>query len=100
MHDTRRNRSDKSGVIISLYNVLNHTKTRMGDRLLRAWLQQPLTNIDIIRERHEVVSMLVVNTSTRCAVRDGIDCLFNCPDLEKLGINMQSFNDFYFIIRI
>ena len=40
---------------ISLFSVLDHTKTPMGGRLLRQWLGQPLLDIEQLRQRQEAV---------------------------------------------
>ncbi|QCI23948.1 DNA mismatch repair protein MutS [Buchnera aphidicola (Macrosiphoniella sanborni)] len=42
----------------TLSKILNKTVTLMGSRLLNRWLNSPLKNIDIIRNRHESVKYL------------------------------------------
>jgi DNA mismatch repair protein MutS len=42
-----------------LYGVLNRTATPMGARRLRAWLSQPLQDLDAIRRRQETVRAFV-----------------------------------------
>ena len=46
---------DKQG---SLLWVLDHTKTAMGTRLLRKWIEQPLISCNAIRKRQEAVAEL------------------------------------------
>ena len=41
---------------LSLFSVLDHTKTPMGGRLLRQWLGQPLLDIQMLGERQEAVA--------------------------------------------
>ena len=49
----------------SLLWVLDHTKTPMGGRMLRAWVERPLLNPTVIRRRLSAVSELVGNTVLR-----------------------------------
>jgi len=46
---------------VSLLEILDHTKTPMGARLLRKWILLPLTNIEAILSRQQVVSELYYN---------------------------------------
>ena len=41
----------------SLFWLLDETKTAMGMRLLRSWIQRPLIDLDSIIERQEVVQV-------------------------------------------
>lgn len=45
----------------SLYGALNRTVTPMGARRLRDWLSQPLSDVNAIRERQEVVRAWIEN---------------------------------------
>ena len=65
----------------SLLWVLDKTKTSMGKRMLRNWLEQPLLNIAKITKRHNAVSELVENPSLR---DDLIESLTGCQDMERL----------------
>jgi DNA mismatch repair protein MutS len=38
-----------------LINLINHTKTPMGKRLMRSWLNEPLKNIQAIEKRQSIV---------------------------------------------
>ncbi len=75
--ETMRNR-EKRG---SLLWVLDKTKTSMGKRMLRSWLEQPLLNIAKITKRHNAVSELCENPSIR---DDIIESLTGCQDMERL----------------
>ncbi len=75
--ETMRNREKKG----SLLWVLDKTKTSMGKRMLRSWLEQPLLNIAKITKRHNAVSELVENPSLR---DDLIETLTGCQDIERL----------------
>ena len=75
--ETMRNR-EKRG---SLLWVLDKTKTSMGKRMLRSWLEQPLLSIAKITKRHNSVEELTENPAVR---DDIIEVLTGCQDLERL----------------
>ena len=47
----------------TLVSVLDHTKTAMGSRLLKRWLNQPLRNRDILHDRQDAVCELLTQYS-------------------------------------
>ncbi|MGN0504760.1 MAG: DNA mismatch repair protein MutS [Ruminococcus sp.] len=49
----------------SLFWVLDNTKTAMGKRLLRTWIENPLMNVGIISNRQGAVAELVGDTVLR-----------------------------------
>ena len=49
----------------SVFGVLDHCKTPMGRRLLERWLRQPLTDLDAITKRQNVVEFLVDDSELR-----------------------------------
>lgn len=69
---------DKRG---SLLGVLDKTRTAMGGRLLRSWLERPLLNPALISKRLDAVEELAGNTVAR---EDLIECLRQVSDLERL----------------
>ncbi len=75
--ETMRNR-EKRG---SLLWVLDKTKTSMGKRMLRSWLEQPLIGIAGITKRHNAVTELYENPALR---DDIISQLTGCQDMERL----------------
>ena len=75
--ETMRNR-EKRG---SLLWVLDKTKTSMGKRMLRSWLEQPLVGIAGITKRHNAVSELYENPNLR---DDLVSSLTGCQDMERL----------------
>ncbi len=75
--ETMRNR-EKRG---SLLWVLDKTKTSMGKRMLRSWIERPLINTARIIKRHNAVAELVDNPSLR---DDLIGSFIGCQDLERL----------------
>jgi len=66
----------------TLFAVLDHTHTPMGARLLKRWVNQPLTQLAPIRERLDGVAELVQAADTRSALA-GI--LARVGDLERLS---------------
>lgn len=43
----------------TLYDLLDSCSTSMGSRMLRRWLNQPLRNLDEIRQRHDAIENLL-----------------------------------------
>ena len=64
----------------SLLWVLDQTRTPMGARLLRRWLNQPLLDISAINARLDAVELFVRDTALRTAVRD---LLAGMRDIER-----------------
>lgn len=75
--ETLRSKSKKG----SLLWVLDKTKTAMGKRLLRSWLERPLVNIDKIHKRQDAVEELVQNTILR---KDLESSLSGINDIERI----------------
>ena len=65
----------------SLLWVLDKTKTAMGKRLLKSWLEQPLINPAAINKRLNAVEELVNNSVMRA---DLIEALSGIYDMERL----------------
>ncbi len=65
----------------SLLWVLDKTKTAMGARLLRSYMEQPLIDYDMINQRLEAVSQLKDNMITREEIREYLNPIY---DLERL----------------
>jgi DNA mismatch repair protein MutS len=66
----------------SLIEVLDHSQTRMGSRLLHDWLVRPSIDLEEIGERHRAVSELVDSSQLLHELRDALTEL---PDLERLA---------------
>jgi DNA mismatch repair protein MutS len=47
----------------TLVNIMDECATPMGGRLLRRWLHRPLRNIQILRERHHTIGILLETQS-------------------------------------
>ncbi len=65
----------------SLLWVLDKTKTAMGARLLRSYIEQPLIEADAIEERFDAVEELNANLITREELREYLNSIY---DLERL----------------
>jgi DNA mismatch repair protein MutS len=65
----------------SLLSVLDHTVTPMGKRLMRAWVSQPLLDVDKIKARQDGVAHFFDNGMTRAEMRAALKPL---ADLERL----------------
>ena len=65
----------------SLLWVIDKTKTAMGKRLIRSWLEHPLMNISRINNRHAAVEELVGDTVLRLELTDSLTGIF---DIERL----------------
>lgn len=84
--NTRRNleltqtmmNKEKKGSLIWL---LDKTKTAMGKRLLRYWIEHPLLNLSTILKRQGAVSELVNDTIQRMEITDALVGIF---DIERL----------------
>ncbi len=48
---------------VTLLEVIDHTVSPMGGRMLKRWLALPLKNIEKIRRRHQVISYLIKEES-------------------------------------
>ena len=75
--ETLRNQERKG----SLLWVLDRTKTSMGARLLRSWLEKPLLSPALIKRRLNAVSELVDGNMVRGEVREA---LRRVEDMERL----------------
>ena len=65
----------------SLLWVIDKTKTAMGSRLIRQWLEKPLLNPIHIKKRQEAVRVLAENVVTRDALTQELRQVF---DMERL----------------
>ncbi len=75
--ETMRNK-DKRG---SLLGVLDHTRTAMGKRLIRTWIERPLINPAPISRRQNAVDELVHQTVLRAELRELLSSIY---DLERI----------------
>ncbi|MBP2623922.1 DNA mismatch repair protein MutS [Streptococcus oricebi] len=66
----------------SLYWLMDETKTAMGTRLLRSWIQQPLIDLEQIKQRQDIVELFLANFFER---NDLAESLKGVYDLERLA---------------
>lgn len=66
---------------LSLFKFMNFTKTKMGERMLKNNILQPLTDETSISERLQSVNELKMNENLFEFIRDELK---NCQDLDKL----------------
>ena len=65
----------------SLLWILDKTKTAMGGRTLRSWMEQPLIDIDKIKKRLDAVDELCQDSVSRDEIREYLNPIY---DLERL----------------
>ena len=69
------------GVSYTLLEVLDNTRTAMGCRMLRSWIQHPLTDLARIADRHEAVDILYRSQKLLASIRDILSSIL---DVERL----------------
>jgi DNA mismatch repair protein MutS len=77
------NGADKKGLL----EILDHTKSPMGARLLKRWLIFPLQSIAQINARLNAVEYLIQSTAERTNTSTLIE---SCGDLERLASKLAS----------
>ncbi|MDR0936854.1 MAG: DNA mismatch repair protein MutS [Oscillospiraceae bacterium] len=76
--ETLRNRERKG----SLLSIIDKTKTSMGARLLRAWLEKPLLSLNLINRRLCAVDELTRSTAVRGEIGVTLKAI---EDMERLA---------------
>ena len=69
------------GVKGTLLDVLDRTLTPMGARLLKQWLESPLTDISTIQRRQAAVAELISRNGERCEIQSYLDSIY---DFERI----------------
>ncbi|MBO4779022.1 MAG: DNA mismatch repair protein MutS, partial [Selenomonadaceae bacterium] len=70
----------------TLFDVLDFTKTALGNRLLRRWLESPLVDVTAINRRLDAVEELFKNFTTRRNLRE---TLRDIHDFERLMTKIE-----------
>ena len=85
---TRRNleltkpiREGRSAKKSTLLGLIDRTKTAMGGRMLRSWVNQPLADINAINARQEAVAAFSEDIILRSAIGDAMSKVY---DLERI----------------
>ena len=75
--------SDKTKEGLSVFGILNNTRTILGKALLREWLLRPSTSIPVINARHEAVSCFVnpENVSIVSSMQTHLKGIKNVPKI-------------------
>ncbi|KAF7989668.1 hypothetical protein HCN44_008342 [Aphidius gifuensis] len=71
------------GSTTSIQGLLDKCRTPLGHRLVSQWVRQPLKDLALIKERHDIVEQLVNNNDLRKVLSE--DHLRRVPDLEQLA---------------
>ncbi|MFC3927023.1 DNA mismatch repair protein MutS [Streptococcus caprae] len=66
----------------SLFWLLDETKTAMGTRLLRTWIDRPLVSLEAIAERQEVIQTFLNQFFERADLTDSLKGVY---DIERLA---------------
>lgn len=72
----------------SILTLLDKCRTPQGRRLLAQWVRQPLKDLSLIKERHDVVEALVNDNELRSGLNE--DYLRRIPDLQVLAKKLSS----------
>ncbi len=97
----------------SLFWVLDKTRTSMGKRLLRSWIERPLLNTDKIKSRLEGVEELISNVLVMDDLHDFLGKIgdiqrllgkisfgsANCRDLKSLSSSISMFTNIRLSIK-
>lgn len=62
--------------------LLDETKSAMGGRLLRQWIERPLINQEKIEKRLDIIEILIENFIERETIKDMVNDIY---DIEKLA---------------
>ncbi|PVU93310.1 hypothetical protein BB561_003352 [Smittium simulii] len=74
----------------TLYSSINHTKTKMGSRLLRLNILQPSTDLQTINSRLDAVEELISNECTFFGLQEELKKI---PDIDFIINNMIQITD-------
>jgi DNA mismatch repair protein MutS len=78
----------------TLIQVIDHTKTAMGGRLLRTWLRQPLTDQNQIEKRLDYVSYFMKQTQLRNTLQEKLSQIIDVERLlSRIVLNLGSPKD-------
>ena len=75
--------SDKTKEGLSLFGILNGTKTSLGRALMREWFLRPSMSLEVINARHDAVACFLCpeNTSTKTALQGHLSGTKNVPKI-------------------
>ncbi|KAJ8463856.1 hypothetical protein ONZ51_g9983 [Trametes cubensis] len=81
--------SDKTKEGLSLFGILNATKTRLGRSLMREWFLRPSLSLSVIKNRHDAVECFIRpdNTTTAMSMHGHLQGMKNIP---KILVSMKA----------
>lgn len=82
----------------SLFQLLNKCKTNAGVRLLNEWLKQPLTDIEHINKRHDLVEFFMDQLELRSTLQE--ECLPSVPDIRRLTKKLNKNGNLEDVLKI
>ena len=65
----------------SVLGIIDYTRTAVGSRLLKNWLEKPLLNQEDIQRRLDTTEEMVQNTTLRLSLKEHLDPVY---DLERI----------------
>lgn len=85
IHETIMSK-DKKGALV---NIIDHTSTAMGGRLLKIWLEQPLIHVEDINKRLNIVDYFFQNIDVLDEVKGYLRKIY---DMERLSSKISNGN--------
>ncbi|KAI0087825.1 muts domain V-domain-containing protein [Irpex rosettiformis] len=94
--------SDKTKEGLSLFGILNNTRTSLGRNLMRQWLLRPSMSISVIAARHDAVACFMrpenINTANR--MHTHLKGIKNVPKmLSALGSGKAKISDWLGLVK-
>ena len=95
--------SDKTKEGLSLFGILNNTRTSLGRNLMRQWLLRPSTSISVITARHDAVAcfMRPENINTANSMHNHLKGIKNVPKvLGALNSGKAKISDWLGLVKV
>lgn len=95
--------SDKTKEGLSLFGILNNTKTSLGRALFREWLLRPSLSVTIIEGRHDAVAcfMRPENTTIASSMHNHLHGIKNVPKaMESMRSGKAKLSDWQGIMKV
>ena len=86
----------------TLFEILNNTLTKFGQRVLKNWIYRPLINKNLIIERYDAIDFMIKKLNS-LQVERVVNLLKNCPDLElihsRIHYNKSNRREVYIFLK-
>ncbi len=95
--------SDKTKEGLSLFGILNNTRTSLGRNLMRQWLLRPSMSIPVITARHDAVAcfMRPENINTANSMHNHLKGIKNVPKmLGALSSGKAKISDWLGLVKV